>query len=268
MNNTPIPIALLTDYGLTDWYVAAVKGQILRRLPAARLVDITHCVPVQQIDVGAFILQSALGSMPEPTIFLSIVDPGVGTPRRAVCGRIGRWMYVGPDNGLATPLLDLADGDFELFEIESPDFKNGEVSATFHGRDLFAPAAALLAAGTPPGLAGRPVADPVMLPPSFPEELSHGLLARVMLVDHFGNLVTNLTRPGFEERLVQGHFVIRAGPLRIDTISGTFGHVRAIEALAYWGAAGTLEIAINHGSAATVTGLHAGAAVYIDWVGR
>lgn len=266
METHPIPIALLTDFGLTDWYVAAVKGQILRRLPGARLIDITHCVPAQQVETAAFLLHCVMNSMPERTVFLCIVDPGVGTVRRAICGRIGHWHYAGPDNGLATPLLELADGDFELFEIETPEFKAAEVSATFHGRDLFAPAAARLAAGVPAAQAGRPVLDPVMLESSAPEELGHGLMARVMLVDHFGNLVTNLEREGYEELLRSRRFVLRAGPLRIDAITETYGHVRAIEALAYWGAAGTLEVAINHGSAAEVTGLRAGGTVYIDWL--
>jgi S-adenosylmethionine hydrolase len=267
MDRKPYPIALLTDFGLTDWYVAAVKGQILRRLPEARLIDISHGVPAQQIEAGAFLLHCVLESMPEEAVFLCIVDPGVGsTARRAICGRIGRWHYVGPDNGLATPLLDLADGDFELCQIEAPEWRNTEVSATFHGRDVFAPAAARLASGIPAAEAGSPVTDPVMLSDNFPEELSHGLMAKVMLVDHFGNLVTNLTRQGYEDRLKESRFVIRAGPLRIDAINETYAHVRAIESLAYWGSTGTLEIAINHGNAAEVTGLRAGSTVYVDWV--
>lgn len=264
----PLPIALLTDFGLTDWYVAAVKGQILRRLPEARLIDITHVAPPQNIEAGAFLLQCVLDSMPERTVFLCIIDPGVGATRRTLCGRIGQWHYVGPDNGLASPLLEQAGGDFDLFQIESPEFRNVEVSATFHGRDIFAPAAALLAGGTAPELAGRRVADPVVLEWSFPEELSHGLMLKVMLVDHFGNLVTNLTRSAYEERLEAGKFVIRAGPLRIGSIHTTYTHVRAVEALAYWGSTGALEIAVNHGSAAEVTGLRAGGAIYVDWVGR
>jgi S-adenosylmethionine hydrolase len=184
----PIPIALLTDFGLTDWYVAAVKGQILTRLPEARLIDITHCVPAQKVDTAAFLLDCVLESMPARTVFLCIVDPGVGTTRRGICGRIGRWHYVGPDNGLATPLLDQAGGDFDLFQIESPEFMAPEVSATFHGRDVFAPAAAMIAGGTPPELAGRRVDDPVVLETANPEELGHGLMVKVMLVDHFGNL--------------------------------------------------------------------------------
>ena len=266
MENRTIPIALLTDFGLSDWYVAALKGQILKRLPEARIIDVSHGVPAQQIQSGAFLLRCVLDSMPEDTIFCCVVDPGVGTQRRALCGRIGPWGYVGPDNGLATPLLERVGGDFALYEIQSPEFRAEQVSATFHGRDLFAPAAARLAAGVPPEQAGRPVPDPVMLPPFAPEPLSHGLVARVMLVDHFGNLVTNVPRQGYEERLTNGRFMIRAGALRLGAITETYGHVRQIEALAYWGAADTLEIAINRGSAAEVTGLRPGDSVYIDWL--
>jgi hypothetical protein len=262
----PRPIALLTDFGLSDWYVAAMKGQILRRLPAALIIDLSHGVPAQQLESGTFVLRCVLPSMPDGTIFCCVVDPGVGAERRAICGRIGAWGYVGPDNGLATALLEQAGGDFALFEIESPEFRAQTVSPTFHGRDLFAPAAARLAAGAPPERAGRSVGDPLMLPPIEPESLSHGIVARVMLVDHFGNLVTNVARQGYEEQLVDRKFMIRAGALRLDTLTKTYGHVRRVEALAYWGSAGTLEIAVNHGSAAAVTGLRPGDSVYIDWL--
>lgn len=259
-------IGLLTDFGLNDWYVAAIKGEILRRLPGARLLDISHGVPAQQIEAGAFLLGCVLDSMPKGMVFCCVVDPGVGTPRRAICGRIGPWFFAGPDNGLATPLLDRIDGDFALYEIESSGFRAETVSSTFHGRDLFAPAAAALAAGIPPERAGRPVSDPVILPLAMPEELGQGLVARVMLVDHFGNLVTNVTREAYEELLSQRPFLVRAGVLRLDGISQTFGHVRQVEPLAYWGSAGTLEIAVNHGSAAQVTGLKPGDSVYLDWL--
>ncbi|MCL5270157.1 MAG: SAM-dependent chlorinase/fluorinase [bacterium] len=264
----PLPptIALLTDFGLADWYVAAVKGRILTALPEARLVDISHGVPACNVEAGAFLLRCVLDAMPPATLFCCVVDPGVGATRRAVCGRIGPWGYSGPDNGLATPLFEKAGDDFALYEIASPGFRAPQVSDTFHGRDLFAPAAARLAAGADPAAAGPAVTDPVILPPLDPEELSHGLLARVMLVDHFGNLVTNIARPDWEARLARRRFVIRAGPLRLTAINRTFAQAREVEALAYWGSAGMLEVAVNRGSAAESTGLRAGDSIHVDWV--
>ena len=266
MNNIPAPIALLTDFGLDDWYVAAMKGRILCRLPEAQIIDLSHGVPGQQIEAGAFLLRCVLDSMPRNTVFCCVVDPGVGTERRAICGRIGRWRYAGPDNGLASPLLEEVGEDFALYEIESDEFRDESLSATFHGRDLFAPAAARLAAGVAPERAGRPVSDPIVLPPSIPEELPQGLVARVLLVDHFGNLVTNARRRDYEKPLAERKFVIRVGALRLGTICKSFAHVCREEALAYWGSADTLEIAINRGSAAQVSGLRVGDSVYIDWV--
>lgn len=260
------PIALLTDFGLGDWYVAALKGQILKTLPGGVIIDISHDVPAGQIASGSFVLECVLDSMPEGTVFCCVIDPGVGTARRALVGRIGPWFFSGPDNGLATPLLERAGDDFDLHDIQSPAFRSGLASDTFHGRDLFAPSAARLAAGAEPSEAGPAVADPIRLPVPAVETIPGGLVAQVMLVDHFGNLITNLRRVTWGADLKEGRFLLRAGHLRLGALNRAFGHVHESEALAYWGSAGTLEIAINRGSAAESTGLGVGDRINIDLI--
>ncbi|MCE5228042.1 SAM-dependent chlorinase/fluorinase [bacterium] len=244
------PIFLLTDFGLEDWYVGAMKAEIHRRAPDATIIDLSHGVPPQNVAAGAFVLNAALNSVPSDAVLCCVVDPGVGSHRRAIWGRIGTHYFSGPDNGLATPLLERAS-DFELFEIPAPLLTPEEPSLTFQGRDLFAPAAALLAEGYPFHL-GPPVADPVRLSLD-PEETADGIRARVMLVDRFGNLITNIWREKYEAKFDQP-FEIQAGPLRITQISKTFSNVPAGSPLAYWGSAGTLEIGINMGSAAEIAG--------------
>jgi hypothetical protein len=259
------PIALLTDFGLDDWYVAAMKGEIAKRAPGATVIDISHAVPPQQPRPAAFFLGCALESMPEKTVFCCVVDPGVGTSRRALCGRLGAWLFSGPDNGLLTPLFQRAKGDVELYTIENPEFRNSQVSTTFHGRDVFAPAAAMLARGAAPAEAGPPAHEPILLADMQPEEREGVLLARVMLIDRFGNLVTNLSQAEYGTRLADRSFRIRAGRLSVDRLEPTFGAVGIGDPVAYWGSAGTLEIGVNHGSAAQRSALPVDGTVEILW---
>lgn len=258
------PIFLLTDFGHEDWYVGAMKGEILCRAPEATVVDLCHGIAPQDVAAGAFVLRAALPSLPAEAVLCCVVDPGVGGARRALWGRIGDYFFCGPDNGLATPLLERA-ADFELHEIPAPFLRPEEPSSTFHGRDLFAPAAALLAHRTPFDF-GPKVSDPVRLNLD-PEEGEGWLRGRVMIVDRFGNLVTNIRREKYEARFTQ-RFEIRAGALRIATISKTFGDAAPGAPLAYWGSAGTLEIGVNMGAAANEFGLKPPAAVECGFEGQ
>lgn len=274
------PIFLLTDFGLDDWYVGAMKGEILRRAPDAKIVDLCHGIAPRDVAAGAFVLRAAIPSIPRESVLCCVVDPGVGTERRAICGRIGDYFFSGPDNGLATPLLELVRSssfslpDVDLHEISSPQFLLDSNSAlrtpqsafpgsTFHGRDLFAPAAVLLASGIPPNEAGPPAADPIRLNLD-PEERTGGIRGRVMIVDRFGNLITNIRRDKYESRL-GNRFEIQAGPLRLTEISKTFGAVAPGAPLAYWGSAGTLEIGVNMGSAAHESGLGPASSVHCSF---
>ena len=249
---TPRPVFLLTDFGLADWYVGALKSVLFAADPATPILDIAHGVPPHDVHAGAFMLHAALPSVPPGAVILAVVDPGVGTSRRARCGHIGGWFYSGPDNGLAEPLLERAAGDHKLYQINNPAWRAADISATFHGRDLFAPAAARLAAGADPSAAGPAVPDPLRLPDWLPRQARGRIDARVMLVDRFGNCVTNLRPP------LPGPFTLPLGNYTLDCIHAAYGDLPPGAPLLYWGSAGTLELALNGASAAAAFGLAPG----------
>lgn len=243
-------IVIMTDFGMEHWYDAAMKGEILRRAPHATILDLSHDVPRHSVDAGAFLLHCAIESFARQTIFLCVVDPGVGSRRKTLVGWVGEYGFVGPDNGLVTPLLERSGGDFELHEIKSPAFRNERVSATFHGRDLFAPAAARLLLGDDPRMAGPRVESPLRLPPFRAERNGNQIVGRVMLVDHFGNAVTNISQAEFDSALVGKEFDFSIRKLKLTEIETTYAERIPNEALCYWGSSGFLEVAINFGSAA------------------
>jgi len=243
-------IVMMTDFGTENWFDAAMKGEILRRAPDARILDLTHQVPRHSIQQGAFLLHCAVDSFPRQTIFVCVVDPGVGSERRSLVGWVGEFGFVGPDNGLITPLLDRCNGAMELHEIKSTIFRNTNVSATFHGRDLFAPAAARLYLGDDPRMAGPRVLDPVRLAPLKPREENGSIIGTVQLIDHFGNAITNIDQSVLGERLGQSQFEVNVGTLRLNRIEETYRGKTEGEPLCYWGSSRYLEIAVNFGSAA------------------
>ncbi len=246
------PIFFLSDFGLEDPYVGVVKALLLRLAPGVEVVDLAHALPPQDLRRGAYALFEALPYLPQGGVVLAVVDPGVGTARRAIAAE-GEWAwYVGPDNGLFTLAwhLDPPRRAYALERVPRPKpglpWKPGE--ATFHGRDLFAPAAAHLALGLPPEALG-PEVDPKNLV-RLPLSLTPGPLGEILTFDRFGNAITTLTEAplgGYAE--VQG--------VRIP-IRRTFGEVPVGEAVAYLGSAGLLEIALNRGSAQEGLGLREG----------
>ncbi len=255
-------IVMLTDFGIEHWYDAAMKGEILRRVPYAKILDLSHHVPRQNIESAAFILHCAIDSFPRGTIFCCVVDPGVGSRRRSLVGRIGEFAYVGPDNGLVTPLLE-RDPHVDLFEIKSPTFRNPVVSATFHGRDIFAPAAARLVLGDDPRMAGPRVTDPVRLPPFRARREPDRVVGKVMLVDHFGNAITNVGRGDFESELGARGFELALRELRLSGLSSNYSEATPGQPICYWGSSAFLEIAINFGSAAETYAIEVGDPVTI-----
>jgi S-adenosylmethionine hydrolase len=260
------PIALLTDFGMDDGYVAAMKGEILCRVPGAVILDLCHAIPPGDLRAGAFMLGTLMPSMPEGTIFCCVVDPGVGTARRTLCGHAGRFSFAGPDNGLATPLLDAADGHVSLHEIQAPVWRNPNPSTTFHGRDLFAPAAARLAAGDSPIEAGPRVAEPLRLESVRPRIGEDGAEATIIWIDRFGNCITTFDRNAWEAPLARRRFSLRAGSLTLKSLHSTFGEVAKGSGLIYWGSSGFLEIAVNGGSAAREGAIEPGATVFLRWI--
>src|SRR5919199_222420 len=188
-------ITLLTDFGVADAYVGVMKGVILGIAPEVTAVDLCHEVPPQDVRAGAFLLMAAYAYFPAGTIHLAVVDPGVGTERQIVAVRAGEHYFVGPDNGLLRWAVDRAGGAAAIVAVENPEYRLSQVSTTFHGRDMMAPAAAHLARGVPlealgpavPRLAGEPFPEP--------QRRGNALAGRVIYVDRYGNCITNLPSP-------------------------------------------------------------------------
>lgn len=254
---TGVPVFLLTDFGLQDTYVGQMKAVLLARAPGCLPVDLTHAIPPQDVAAGRRKLAEAMPYLPPGSVVLAVVDPGVGTLRRPLAVRAGELSAIGPDNGLLTPLLTQEGSSVRAIDPEAVDAVT--LSSTFHGRDLFAPAAAMLAAGAPLGALGSPVADPMLLPGDpLPERTRDGWCGQVISVDHFGNLLTNLA-----PHHVAGarRLELRGG--RTVAIVGTYGDVAKGDLAALIGSNGKLELARNGGSAADLTGMKIGDPVWI-----
>lgn len=236
------PIALLTDFGLVDPYVGVMKGVIATLAPGVPVIDVTHGVPPQDVRVGALLLDAAWRYFPDGTVFVGVVDPGVGTARRPVVVRAVGRLFVGPDNGLFGLLPDA-----EVREITAP-WGLPSRSRTFHGRDLFAPVAARLARGARFEDVGPVVPDPTPLDLPAPTEG----VGEVLYVDRFGNAVTNL--PGVD------HGVLVVRNTRAPVVR-TYGEGAAGAPIALTGSTGRLEVAIRDGDAARELGLAPGTVV-------
>ncbi len=237
-------ITLLTDFGWQDGYIGAMKGVIFSICPGARIVDLTHDVPPQNIDAAAFLLQAHSRFFPAGTIHVAVVDPGVGGERGIVLARDARYMYLAPDNGLLTFLADRPDASFYL--ASDPSFWLTEVSQTFHGRDIFAPLAAHLASGTPIEKMFRPVARIVTRPESRARMEKNRIVGKVIYIDRFGNLITNISRElAGKRRIAQVHL---GEGISVPLVS-SYDSVHSGTPLAIWGSFGYLEIAVNQGSA-------------------
>lgn len=245
-----MPVAILTDFGNRDYYVGAMKGVILSIARDESIVDITHEVSPQDIREGSFILEACYRDFPRGTVFLAIVDPGVGSDRRPLAVSAGGYYFVAPDNGILSFLFNSAD-PFKAFEISDSRYLRPSPSSTFHGRDIFAPAAALLVAGADPKDFGPRVMDPVILPDVDPHTISDGqITGRVQHIDRFGNIITNL-RPeditGGFKIVLNGHTIDRFHPFFADAEHG--------EVFAIAGSAGFIEIALRDGSAGSKLGV-------------
>jgi S-adenosyl-L-methionine hydrolase (adenosine-forming) len=251
-------IALLTDFGSRDAYAAILHGVIAGIAPRARVVDLCHAVPRQDIRAGAFMLLSAYRFFPPETIFVCVVDPGVGTSRRIVAVRTAARTFIGPDNGLLRWAVDDSGGTPTIVRVEDRRYWLPVVSATFHGRDVMAPAAAHLANGLTLESLGPP-ADALIGEP-FPPllRLADTLLGKVIYVDHFGNCVTNVDAI----QLAGTPNAIVVNGKRV-TLVRTYAEGDRGELVALFGSSGYLEIAINGGSAREMTGIDIGSEVLI-----
>jgi S-adenosylmethionine hydrolase len=255
-------IAFLTDFGTRDHYVGAMKGAALTVCPDATLVDITHDIPPHDVLAGALALAAAWKYFPAGTVFVAVVDPGVGTARRAVAASVGACFFVAPDNGLLT-LVFRDSPPAQIVELSDPRFARPIVSRTFEGRDRFAPAAAWLATGIALPSLGRPIDDCVQLDVPAPVATPAAIAGVVLQVDRFGNLITNIDR-AILERFADGAAVrVTAGSHEIGTLAGTYAEAQPGAACALVGSSDRLEIAVNGGSAAKRFGLVRGAPVIV-----
>jgi S-adenosylmethionine hydrolase len=246
MTQPPI-ITLLTDFGLSDHYVAAMKGVILGIRPEARLIDITHEIRAYAIADAAFTLAQAAPCFPAGTIHLVVVDPGVGSARRPLLVDARGYRFVAPDNGVLTPILQ---PDTPIREITATRYFRQPPSQTFHGRDIFAPVAAHLANGIPPADFGPLIQDPVRLP--APESAGH-----ILHVDRYGNLVTNLPLIEFAD-LTTRPFQLEIGASIISQTCPNYASAPTHQLFLVPGSSGYWEISINQGSAAAETGAISG----------
>ncbi len=248
-------ITLTTDFGHADGYVGIMKGVILDICPEATLVDISHDIQPQAVRQAAYVLSTAAPFFPPDTIHLVVVDPGVGTARRPVAVQGEQATYVAPDNGVLSTVID-QDPPHLIIHLTEPRFRLPQVSVTFHGRDVFAPAAAHLAQGSNPGDMGKPLSasDLITLPSLAPCLQPDGSWqGEVIHVDHFGNLVTNLHLP-----VSDAPISIQVGGMTITGLGRTFAAVAPGELVAYVGSTGYLEIATREGSAAAQLGVGIG----------
>lgn len=242
-------VTLLSDFGTADGYVAEVKGTIMSRAPEAVLIDVAHDVPAHDIEAGRLAIARYWRKFPSGTVHFAVVDPGVGSARRALAVESDGRFLVGPDNGLLSPALLL--GGARAVELPVP----AGASPTFHGRDVFAPAAALLAAGSPVDALGLPVTDPEVRRTREARRVADGAIeGAVITVDRFGNAVTNL--------LAAHGGVVEVGTLRLPVLR-TYADVAPGTPLALVGSSGLIEIAVRGGNAAALLGLSRDATVLL-----
>lgn len=235
-------ITLLTDFGLNDVYAGVMKGVILSISPYVSLVDITHMVEPQDIREAAFLVETYARYFPDGTIHLAIVDPMVGSDRKPIVLVKEHSLFVGPDNGIFSLLFT---GNDTIYAIEDRNVMREEVSATFHGRDIFAPAAAHLANGTDPACLGGVVTDPVVIADLKPRMTDEVICGEVVRFDPFGNAITNIHRNTIGDRAIKGQFRITISGHEFDTLNSTYSD-GGISALI--GSSGYLEFAVFCGN--------------------
>jgi S-adenosyl-L-methionine hydrolase (adenosine-forming) len=252
-------VTLTTDFGLRDPYVAEMKGVMLGLAPDLRLVDITHDIDSHDVVGAALVLEASAAFFPAGTVHLAVVDPGVGTARRGLAVVTADATFVAPDNGLLTPFL--ARGEWRAFELAAPELRLPRVSRTFHGRDVFAPAAAHLACGVAPERFGPAVEDPVLV--AWPEVHTVGgtVAGAVIHVDRFGNLITSIAA-GAVEGLGADASIHIAG--RRLPLVGTYADLPRGAAGALVGSSNRLEVAVREGSAAAVLKARRGTPVAVS----
>jgi S-adenosylmethionine hydrolase len=274
MNNVPI-IALLTDFGLSDAYVGTMKGVLLSICPAARLIDLSHDIEPQNVRQAAYVLLTAVRYFPANTVFLIVIDPGVGTAREPIAVQANHGTYVAPNNGVLSFALRQAQVKHKVI-LENPDYRLSRPSMTFHGRDVFSPAAAHLANGVPITALGPALGEWQSLPDPRLEIALPRIGGEVLHIDHFGNIITSIGELNWTGAMAL-ELVAQFGPSRLPLaipaaqtcdikvgsqsirgITPTYGSVPHGTLTALVGSSGQLEIGINQGHAARSLGVSVG----------
>ena len=252
-------ITLTTDFGLTDPWVAIMKGVIATRAPGVPVVDVSHGIPPQDVLAGALVLRHAAPWFPPGTVHVAVVDPGVGSERRALAVETDAGLFVGPDNGvlsLAAPAASVR----RIVELREERYFVTPRSSTFHGRDVFAPVAAALATGTDADALGPRADDPVRLSLPVPSQDERGVRGQVIYVDRFGNLVTNVPGEAFPRVDVS----ITLGDTRIRGIAPSYAAVARGTLVAVVNSWNLIEIAVRDGSARERLGVGVGTPVRLE----
>ncbi|MEQ1884340.1 MAG: SAM-dependent chlorinase/fluorinase [Bryobacteraceae bacterium] len=258
-------ITFTTDFGTTDYFAGAMKGVIAGIAPKARVIDITHEILPYDINQAGFVISQAWTCFPKGTIHVVIVDPGVGSARRPILVEAGGHFFIGPDNGVFSMIYDAVPHKVRVITNTKVFRKN--VSRTFHGRDVFAPAAAHLAKGMPPMQIGKIIHDEVRSWNAQPTKIGSAKTSNwrgaILKVDRFGNLITNFHIDRFDD--VKTHAIeLRAGKEKIRRLALTYSETEIGELFAIVGSSGYLEIAANQANAAARIGCSAGAPVELD----
>ena len=262
-------VTLTTDFGQRDGYVAAMKGAMLSVAPDLRMVDVSHHIPAQDVMAAAFVLRQVIPSYPAESVHLAVVDPGVGTERRAIAARFAMGgqthRFVGPDNGI----LPLLAGEYigEIVELDRAEvWFEPSPSRTFHGRDVFGPVAARLAAGARLADVGTPVEAVSAMHWPLPRIDDQAIDGMVLHVDTFGNCITNVTAEDLDAHRDGRSFKCYAGSTVIQSHQATYAEVSVGDPITLIGSTGLLEIAVNCGHAADLLSIQRGASVNVVFV--
>jgi len=255
-------VAFLTDFGTRDHYAGVMKGVVLSICPDVTVVDVTHDLPPHDLTAAAYELAATFRYFPSGTIFVTVVDPGVGSSRRGLAVEAGDWKFVAPDNGVLTMVLrEMAPK--KAIELTERRYARPTISRTFEGRDRFAPAAAWLAKGINITALGRPAHDLVQLDLPVVEETRESISGAIVRVDRFGNAITNIDRKAFDRLAAGRTVVIEAAGTPIARLVATYAEIAPGDVCALFGSTDHLEFASQSGSAAELRDLAFGTLVRV-----
>lgn len=257
-NSSPPIIAFVTDFGTADYFVGAMKGVILSINSVVRIVDITHEIPPQNVAAASFALRACYRNFPAKTIFVSVVDPGVGSARKAILIEAEDYLFIAPDNGLLNFIFDEVK-IFRVYELSNERFFHHPISRTFHGRDIFAPAAAHLSKSVKPSDFGAETKDYVHNTENKTQTNGENeIAAEIIHIDRFGNLITNFKKEEAPER-----FSLNIAARTIENMREFYAEAENDEVFMIWGSAGFLEIVAFKGSAAKLLSVEIGRKVFV-----